>query len=271
MGLSALCDRLINKIRWLYTRQWPILVSQLQFLGLLLFHCRPLPLNQKSALIISPHQDDETLGCGGVIALKRALGIPVQVIFITDGAASHLWHPQFKNGEIGPVRKQEALAALAILGVAADRIHFLDSPDGQLKWLAATEAQDLVAQLAQLLRTYAPEEIYVTYRHDVSNDHEVTFNLVQQAIAAADITVDLWEYAIWRLWKPQLLLDRAHRPLTGARRLPIHAAQSQKQQALQAYRSQYLPIADTTSTVLPPGFLWRFKLPYEVFFKADSD
>ena len=269
MSISDVRDRLINKLHWLYTRQWPILFSQVQFCGLLLFKCRCLRISQKSALIISPHQDDETFGCGGVIALKRAQGVPVRVIFITDGSASHVWHPQFKNGEIGPIRQQEALTALAILGVEADHIHFLDSPDGQLKWLASAEVQDLVRQLAQLMHAYAPEEIYVTHRHDVSNDHEMTFNLVQQAIATAGITVDLWEYAIWRLWKPQLLRDRAQRPLGEARRLPIHVAQQQKQQAIKAYRSQYLPIADTNSKVLPDGFLWRFRLPYEIFFKAE--
>jgi N-acetylglucosamine malate deacetylase 1 len=35
------------------------------------------------------------------------------------------------------------------------------------------------------------------------------------------------------------------------------------------YRSQYLPIGDTPGTVLPYGFLWRFKLPFELFFKVD--
>jgi N-acetylglucosamine malate deacetylase 1 len=268
MEIISLFDRLTNKLHWLYTRQWPILFSQLQFCGLL-FNCRPMTVSQKSALIISPHQDDETLGCGGVIALKRAQGIPVQVVFMTDGAASHIWHPQFQNGEIAPIRKQEALAALAILGVAADQVHFFDDQDGQLKWLEASEQQDLVAQLSQLMQTAAPGEIYVTHRHDVSNDHEMTFKLVQAAIAASGLTVDVFEYAIWRLWKPQLLRDRPQ--LSRGRRLPIHAAQLQKQQAIKAYRSQYLPIADTNSKVLPDGFLWRFTLPYEVFFSTSKD
>ncbi len=35
--------------------------------------------------MFSPHQDDEAFGCGGMIALKSEQGIPVVVVFLTDG------------------------------------------------------------------------------------------------------------------------------------------------------------------------------------------
>ncbi|MEO1183999.1 MAG: PIG-L family deacetylase, partial [Cyanobacteria bacterium J06636_27] len=45
---------------------------------------KPIEANKKSALVFSPHQDDETIGCGGMIALKRSQAIPVKVVFLTD-------------------------------------------------------------------------------------------------------------------------------------------------------------------------------------------
>ena len=87
-------------------------------------------------LILAPHQDDETLGCGGVIARKRNEGLPVDVVFITDGSASHLGHPKFTPTEIGLLRRREALAALAILGVETPAIYFLDEPDGTVDVVA---------------------------------------------------------------------------------------------------------------------------------------
>ncbi len=47
------------------------------------------PELEQSALVFSPHFDDETLGCGGTILRKRSLGAAVGIVFLTDGRASH--------------------------------------------------------------------------------------------------------------------------------------------------------------------------------------
>ncbi len=270
MKPQAFFHRLQNKIQWIQNHHWPIFRSRLQFCWLLCFGSQPIDLSPKSALIVSPHQDDETLGCGGLIALKRQQGIPVEVLFITDGAASHVWHPQFANGEIAPVRQQEAIAALELLGVDASQVHFLNHHDGQLKWIDAAQRELIVSQITDRLLAFQPGEIYVTHRHDRSNDHEVAYALMQAAIARSGLTIDLIEYPIWILWKPVLFKDLQPAEIAGAQRLPIRSVIAQKQKALQAYRSQYEPIGDTTSTVLPKGFLWRFTLPYEIFFSAKN-
>jgi N-acetylglucosamine malate deacetylase 1 len=265
MLLQSWRDRLRNKIQWIQTHHWPRFVGRVQFLGLLFGYAKPMEISNKSALIVSPHQDDETLGCGGVIALKRDQGVEVNVAFITDGAASHIWHPQYANGEIAPVRAKEATEALGILGVEAQNIHCFGYPDGQLRWIEAEQQAQIVQQLTALIQATQPEEIYVTHHRDRSNDHEVAYELVQQAIAASGCQAPLLQYPIWILWKPVLGKDLNLQELSGLRRLRIAPVAAKKAQALEAYRSQYQPIADTTSTVLPKGFLWRFRLPYELF------
>ncbi len=42
-----------------------------------------------TCLILAPHPDDESLGCGGLIAACVAAGRSPLVVILTDGAGSH--------------------------------------------------------------------------------------------------------------------------------------------------------------------------------------
>lgn len=254
---------------WLFNYKLQLLQMKLKFYWLMFFHCQVLNDTKKSAMIFAPHQDDESFGCGGVIALKRKQDVPVKVVFITDGGGSHSDNPRVTRQEIIQIRRQEALTALTILGVEAENIHFLNKWDGALYKMDTVEREETIAQIAQLIRTFQPQELYVTHNNDHSKDHEISYELVKAAVDVAEIEVDLWQYAIWLLWKPLLLGNLKILELTGAYRLGIHPVQSQKKQAIETYKSQYLPIDSDSSPVLPPGFLWRFLLPYEIFFKSN--
>lgn len=74
-----------------FSQKFPSLTYKLQELhsivvaGIINLTSDSMAINQRSAIVFSPHQDDETLGCGGMIALRRAQNIPVSVVFLTDG------------------------------------------------------------------------------------------------------------------------------------------------------------------------------------------
>src|SRR5215203_6825970 len=40
-------------------------------------------------LVLAPHPDDETLGCGGIIPLHLQAGDDVRIAIVTDGRRSH--------------------------------------------------------------------------------------------------------------------------------------------------------------------------------------
>jgi LmbE family N-acetylglucosaminyl deacetylase len=144
-----------------------------------------------SALVFAPHQDDETLGCGGTIALKRADGATVGCVFMTDGATSH---STFMDGkELSRLRNDEALAATAVLGIPRQQVHFLDLPDGRL----AEYHPIAVGAVASLLRTYSPQQVFVPFRLDVTPDHEATYRIVSEAIASCGRPVQVCEYPVW--------------------------------------------------------------------------
>ncbi|HWE95423.1 MAG TPA: PIG-L family deacetylase [Tepidisphaeraceae bacterium] len=222
---------------------------------------KPTELPTKSALIIAPHHDDETFGCGGLIALKRDAGIPVKIVIVTDGRQSHGSVPGTDVDALTQTRKREALQAINILGVATEDVHFLDLPDQGLLKLDESRRKQAVAQLADLLRAFRPEELYVNHRTDRHPDHEATFRLTESAIAEAAVPLRVYQYPIWLIWKGPCRASLRPKDLAGALRLDVRAAQERKDRAIALYASQ-LP-------VLPPGFVGQFQQGYEVFFPAD--
>jgi N-acetylglucosamine malate deacetylase 1 len=243
-------ERALNKVRKLF--------SHAVFRGVML-RSRPMTLSEKSAIVFAPHQDDETFGCGGLIALKRERGIPVKVVILTDGAGCFGDDARDAAGErITQLRNGEVAAATATLGVPAEDLEFLSYPDGGLDALLGPDRAQAVDRIAALLRTFRPEEVYVTHRHDRHKDHEAAFKMVADAVLRSGLTVDLLQYPIWLVWFSGLGRRLKWRDLAGALVLPIHGVSQRKRAAMTAFRSQL--------GTLPSGSVERFYWDHELFF-----
>ncbi len=146
---------------------------------------------RQSTVVFSPHQDDETLGCGGTIIRKRDIGADVQLVFMTDGSSSH---SQFvPAAELVALRTKEALSAAAILGVPLEAVHFWGYVDGQLN----QHIYDAAKQVEALLRQYQPATVFVPYRFDPPPDHRATYFAVCEGIRRWSGTVIVCEYPVW--------------------------------------------------------------------------
>ncbi|MDJ0796717.1 MAG: PIG-L family deacetylase [Calothrix sp. MO_167.B12] len=221
-----------------------------------------MDLSHKPVIVFSPHQDDETLGCGGMIAQKREQGIPVIVVFLTDGGQGFIDLESYSQTQIIQTRKQEAVTALKILGVEESSIHFLDKPDGNLQFLESKERQKTIQQVVQLLKVHQPGEVYVPHRHDCHQDHEATYEIVKLAIAHAKIDTELLQYPIWLFWEAPLFLKLKLKDLASASRLKIASVQEKKFKAISLYSSQL--------EILPPGFVKLFLKSDEIFFTEEG-
>ncbi|MEA5505322.1 PIG-L family deacetylase [Halotia wernerae UHCC 0503] len=234
--------------------------SNLLFRWILRGGSKQLAFSQKSAMVFSPHQDDETFGCGGMIASKREQGIQVVVVFLTDGQGSGGSNSNSPN-EIVQIRKQEALTALKILGVEPPEIYFLEKTDGKLQKLNGQERIQTIEQVTELIKYYQPEEVYVPHKKDCHQDHEATYELIKTAIILAGITVDLLQYPIWLLWRAPLFILLKLQDIAAANSFSITLVQEKKNQAIASYPSQIHS--------LPCGFVKRFLGSYEIFFKSE--
>ncbi len=98
---------------------------------------RPLVAGD-SILVVSPHPDDESLCCGGLINTARRLGANVSIVWVTNGDGFK-WDAMVVERKLRPrpgaylelarQRESEARAAAALLGVPADSFFFLGYPD----------------------------------------------------------------------------------------------------------------------------------------------
>lgn len=230
----------------------------------------PFKLSNHTALVFAPHPDDETLGCGGFIALKHILGAQVEVIILTDGSACFGPLPPATAKALAERRAEEAVHAMQALGVPKTQIHFLNQPDGQLSSLTSSERNNLLVQLIELLELYRPQEILVPHQLDNTADHEVTFDLVLLALKTTSLKPLILQYPIWRFWNGPLLdIKIPFTPdLKDIWRLDISRVLEKKREAFACYESQYSATDEISSkNSLPARFEKAFELKYEIYFR----
>jgi LmbE family N-acetylglucosaminyl deacetylase len=141
-------------------------------------------------VVLAPHPDDVTLACGGLVSLLAALGAPVSIVFMTDGAGSH---PTMDRAELAALRRDEAIVASGILGVAADDVHFLGHPDGGLG--VATAAA--VASLARLFIELEPRRVVVPHPIEPNHDHVATHRIAGAAASAVGRRIEALTFLVW--------------------------------------------------------------------------
>ncbi|MEO1374203.1 MAG: PIG-L deacetylase family protein [Cyanobacteria bacterium J06635_10] len=221
------------------------------------FKSKPIEASKKRAIVFSPHQDDETIGCGGTIALKRSQGIPVKVVFLTDGRYGR---PSWIEPEnIIQYRQEEASSALNVLGIEPSQTQFLDEADGSLAQLSPEKRNLLIAKLVEILQSFEAEEVYVPHHHDGHPDHEATYSLVRSAIEASKMEIELLQYPIWMLWRNPLSSHKYLQRTSKAYRLFIGSFKEKKQQAITIYKSQ--------TPNLPSSLKQAILSHHEMFFK----
>jgi LmbE family N-acetylglucosaminyl deacetylase len=213
----------------------------------------------RSIVVLAPHYDDETFGCGGLIALNRSHGGSVKVVFLTDGAASHKHIEGTQRPQLIAAREREAIHAVEILGLNINDLIFLRYPDGGLRTAIEKRESELQQRMVSILQEINPEEVYVTCRWDNHSDHEATFDLLSSALKHIANTPEVYQYPISAGWRPVSFRRFKIRDLRKIRVLAISKVLEQKRKAICMYESQL--------DVLPRGFVRRFLLPYEVFFK----
>lgn len=167
-------------------------------------------------LVLSPHPDDESIGCGGTLLRHLESGANIRVVFLTSGEAGG--HGR-QATETLRIREEEAKAAAAILGLTD--LEFWRQPDGGLR---ATGA--VVERLRETLEKFRPETVYVTHDREMHSDHRASARLLRQALKGTQLKPRVLMYEVWTpIQKINEIVD-------------ISPYMETKLRAVRAYRSQ---------------------------------
>ena len=221
-----------------------------------------------TTLVVAPHPDDESLGCGGLLALLAESGNRVEVVIMTDGARSHPGSQSHPAERLARLREQETLEALATLGLPPTVAKFLRYPDCGLPVPGSAAFADAVIGLRRILDQLSPATLVVPWRRDPHGDHEATWALWRAAIGGFSPAPRWLEYPVWA-WT-QVDGATAPQPHEGrAWRLDITPVLARKAQAIAQHRSQLGRIIhdDPTGFCLAPEMLSHFARAWELFIE----
>ena len=157
----------------------------------------PCHLSVANVLVIAPHPDDESLGCGGLISKLAADRRRFCTVFVTDGSASHLGSVKWSRRALAARREQEAEEALYQLGIGDHPRVFLRLRNLAMPAASSAEWRSASDELDFALRTFRPDLVLLPWRRDPHCDHRDSWRLVTEAIHRSVLTPMTLEYAIW--------------------------------------------------------------------------
>jgi LmbE family N-acetylglucosaminyl deacetylase len=165
--------------------------------------------------VLSPHPDDDVIGCGGTLIKHVAMGHKVRIIYLCSGDKGI----KDKNPkEVMNIRKSEAQNAALVMGLSESSLHFLNFEDEKLRIKIDKAAEEI----RQLFNDFPPNLIYLPSFLDKHNDHFATNQIVKKLGLKNTI---LAAYEVWTPLIPNRIVD-------------ISNLINQKEKAIQAHVSQ---------------------------------
>jgi LmbE family N-acetylglucosaminyl deacetylase len=186
-------------------------------------------------LILSPHPDDDVIGCGGVIRKAVLSGSKVKVVYLTDG---RFGNSSYSEEELVKVRKKEAMSSLAVLG--CDDAVFLDNHDMGLQ-----VDEENIGRLHRLLEEFRPNALFIPSFEEMPPDHQITAHIAAHALERYDSALHCFGYEVWVPLIPTTLVDITDVIDKKVEAILQHCSQiavtdySVKIRGLNSYRSMY--------------------------------
>lgn len=157
----------------------------------------PTSLSARRILVVAPHPDDESLGCGGLMALLGDAGRALHTVFVTDGGASHRNSKEWPRARLAAAREAEGAEALERLGLGHHPRTYLRLLDADMPSSPSAEWDATLSAFTALAAAFDPDLVLVPWRRDPHRDHRDSWTLATESLKAANKAPRILEYAIW--------------------------------------------------------------------------
>ncbi|TXN24709.1 PIG-L family deacetylase [Methylobacterium sp. WL9] len=218
-------------------------------------------------VVVAPHPDDESLGCGGLIASACAAGRGVRLVVLSDGCGSHTHSRTYPPERLRDLRETETLNAVAELGLAAEHVRFLRLPDAAVP-STGPEAEAAALVIADAACACVYGTVCVTWGHDPHCDHQAAAAIV--ALARPRLgTTRVFAYPVWGWTLPP---ETEVGPAPEGVRLDVTDNSAAKRRAIAAHASQTTALIadDPEGFRLEAAMIDRLCGPHEAFIEVPA-
>ena len=202
-----------------------------------------LPVEEKlpadNVLVIAPHADDESIGCGGAVHRHVKNGGKAGVVFCTIDTLK---------------RENESAEAMKVLGIT-------EYENLGYKVESLRSAGELGTRLAGVIEEKKPEIIFLPYFLDNHEDHRAVNDALADTFKKKPVELMVYAYPVWFPLYPNVIID-------------ISGEWETKKKAIGCYVSQ-LATRDYVKMAESLGVYWaaikgRGIKVAETFFKASA-
>lgn len=165
--------------------------------------CMRFPDDCVKAIILAPHPDDETIGCGGIIAKYNNIQMDMTSILAT-----------YKKDDM---RGLEFINAMKLLNC---KYQFIELEDGKIE----EQKETLVTKIHYLIDVLCPDIIFTPYLLDFNPDHRVLSTALSEITYSKKTLIAMYE-----VWTPILYPNYY---------IDISKQNDKKNSAIQSYQSQ---------------------------------
>ncbi|OGD61908.1 hypothetical protein A2215_02105 [Candidatus Berkelbacteria bacterium RIFOXYA2_FULL_43_10] len=165
-------------------------------------------------LVLSPHPDDDVLGCGGLLSMLANSGSHIKSLYIFDGASGN----RAGKRDIGLIERREIESMSAAKIIKISEVNFLRVKEGM-------GASSVGRRIYEEIRTGHWDLVLYPASTEWNKDHINVSLAATAAIKRLPKRMEAWGYNVWGLSEPKIVV-----PIDKEIKIKIEAAKEHKSQ-----------------------------------------